>query len=203
MARRGVEHPTAVGVSSCRMRVTKATCHLVWLCLLPALATAQERVTGLDGIRCSDPLPKLRDAAYELHDTRLELRDGKACIKGFLGGCEWTIELIRSERWGAGDQFLLVVVRSEHDSPGAWDYVFHYTCNETTYVPAFSVRYLYGAKIELLPPSDFLITYGVWLRGDPGCCPSREQTAHYRWRASEKRFVRIGLRDAPVRRRAP
>src|SRR5262245_40814350 len=185
------------------MPFTRVTRLLGLACLVPTLATAQERVQALDGIRCSDPLTTLRNATYTLHDTRVELRDGKACLKDLpeQRGCTWSIELIRTERWGARDQFQLVVVRSEHDGPGTWHYVFLYACDGTTYVPVFSVRYLYGAKVELRAPLDMFITNGVALRADPWCCPSREETSHYRWRASEKRFVRIGLRDAPLRPR--
>jgi len=121
-----------------------------------------------------------------------QLHDGKACVHPTASdpSCEWDVTLTRTERWSAHQRFLLVVLNADHSlGSGAWDYVFVYRCVQNVYVPAFSERYLYGAKVEVGDPADLWITAGVWGPKDPTCCASMMRRSHLAWKERQKRFV--------------
>jgi hypothetical protein len=157
--------------------------------------------SGPRGLACTEALSRLRNGAFELAVGQVQLHDGRACVKRIATdpGCEWAIELTRVERWGMDGRFLLAVVHADHDSSGAWDSVFVYACEGHRFVPAFSDKYLYGAKLELGPDSDFWLTAGSWQEGDPTCCPSSQRRTHYSWNARQKGFVIAVSLVAPLK----
>ena len=170
---------------------------LGWLALailLPVAGSAQGAESGLSRLPCTTALARIRNAVVDLADGgRAQLRDGKACQKARPtdSTCEWQIELTRAERWGHDGRFLLAVVHANHDGPGAWDSVLLYACERGTYVSAFSERFLYGANVEIRPPSDVSITAGVWAPGDPTCCPSSHRRRHYTWDTTKRKFILV------------
>ena len=101
----------------------------------------------------------------------------------------------RVVRKGRAASAVQIRRRANHETgSGAWDYVLVNACDGMMSAPAFSEQYLYGAKIELRAPSEFLITHGVWEASDPTYSPSRTVTSRYRWSADRKRFVAASSR---------
>jgi hypothetical protein len=171
----------------------------VLVILVPVVAGATERESGPLCLPCDNPMPRVQQGVFDLGVGRAHLQDGTHCLKPFpeYPNCEWTIALTRVEQWGANREFLLLVINSNHDSPGAWDSVFVYVCQRGVYVQTFSDRYLYGAKIEIGKKSDLWITGGLWQRGDPTCCPSSERRRHHVWNQRQQRFVIVGSEVRP------
>ena len=175
----------------------------IFTLLMPAAVLTQAKGGFVGRLPCSNPTGRLRQGTFDLDLGRVRLANGKACFKPFSAypGCEWDVELTRTETWGMNDKYFLVVVNAHHDSPGAWDSVFMYVCREGVYVPAFAGNYLYGAKVVLGSESNFEVTTGEWLPDDPGCCPSREQTSTYAWNDRQQSFAlvesKVTVRENP------
>jgi len=147
-------------------------------------------------LRCDQAVAALRNGEFDLDIGRVRLQDGKACVHatGSDPPCEWEweVELTRTERWGANQRFLLVVVDANHLlGSGAWDDVFVYHCDgdRDEYERVFSEVYQYGAKVELGETADLWITAGLWRPEDPSCCASRTRRSHLVWRKRPKRFI--------------
>ena len=165
----------------------------IFTLLMPAAAFAQAKEGFVGRLPCAHPTDRLRKGTFNLTVGRVRLANGKACLKPFSAypGCEWDVELTRTETWGTNDNYLLVVVNANHDTPGAWDSVFMFVCREDVYAPVFADNYLYGAKVALGRESNFEVTAGEWLPDDPGCCPSRERTSTYGWNDQQRSFALV------------
>ncbi|HXT27845.1 MAG TPA: hypothetical protein VN716_01150 [Vicinamibacterales bacterium] len=143
-------------------------------------------------VACDTAPAVLRNSAFKLVPGAVELREGKGCLKETAASprCDWTVDMTRAEWWGATPRFLLVVLNSSHESgSGEWDSVFLARCQGSRLVPAFSKRYLYGAKIDVGKSADFRITSHVWRKGDSECCPSTQRVEHYIWDERRRLFV--------------
>jgi hypothetical protein len=164
---------------------------LVAVILTSCLVISGQSTASLE-LRCDQAVDALRNREFHLDIGAVRLEDGKACVHatGSDPPCEWEVELTRAERWNGSQRFLLVIVNANHLlGSGAWDYVFLYRCDGHKYVPIFSERYLYGAKVELGKAADLWITAGLWGPNDPTCCASQTRRAHLVWRERQKRFV--------------
>jgi hypothetical protein len=164
---------------------------LIAVIFLTSLLISGHAAAGSPALRCDHAIATLQNSEFDLEIGPVHLQDRKACVHANETDprCEWDVELTRAEQWGADHRFLLAVLNADHRGSGAWDYVFLYRCDRDDYVPAFSERYLYGAKVELGKSADLWITAGLWSTKDPTCCPSRTRRVHLVWRGREKRFV--------------
>lgn len=174
----------------------RVACLVAILALVcPITALAEQHESGPTGVPCRAPLPALRNGTFNVGDGPVRLTNGSACVKASPDqqGCEWRIGLTRAETWGAGGQFLLVVINRNHQAGGgAFDAVFWYACEEGTFVPVWSHTYRYGATIEKRPDTDLWITSGVWRPTDPSCCPSQERREHLSWNGATRSVVLRG-----------
>ena len=90
----------------------------IFTLLMPATAFAQAKEGFVGRLPCAHPTDRLRKGTFNLTVGRVRLANGKACLKPFSAypGCEWDVELTRTETWGTNDNYLLVVVNANHDT---------------------------------------------------------------------------------------
>jgi hypothetical protein len=158
----------------------------------PMVALAQSKSAFVGRLPCADAVTTLRHGTFRLPVGRVRLSEGKACIKPFpaYSHCEWDVTLVRSDRWGDRAQYLVAVVESIHDGPGAWLSVFIYRCRGDQYESVFGESYgPRGAGLILGAGSTFDVMTGDWVPGDPGCCPSRERKSSYVWDVRRQVFA--------------
>ena len=173
------------------MRIVVKQAFLVMLgVLLTVGATrAEQKETGPTRLPCKDPEPVLRQSEFALGGGTVRLKDGKECVTEPGFGCQWEVQLTRVEHWGTAPQFLLVIVNENHlTGSGAWDNVFVHACRGDVFLPAFSGRFLYDAKVELGKDFEFWLTAGEWQPNDPTCCPSKQRRSRYRWNPKQRTF---------------
>jgi hypothetical protein len=175
------------------MRIVVRQAFLVMLGVLLTVGTtsAEQKEAGPTGVPCKDPEPILRQSEFALDiGGPVRLKDGKDCPTEPADRCQFQIELTRVEQWGTAPRFLLVIVNANHlIGSGAWDSVFVYACRGEVFVPAFSQRFSYGARVELGKDSDFWLTVGEWQPDDPACCASTQRRSRYQWNPKQRTFA--------------
>lgn len=81
----------------------------------PDAAVAQSRPAFAGRLRCVDAATTLRQGTFTLPVGRVRLTEGRACVKpdATYNGCEWSVTLLRSDKWGEKGQFLVVTLEAE------------------------------------------------------------------------------------------
>ena len=185
---------TESDVSSASGARTRVIAVVVWAMLVSLPAFARQAPAFEGTLSCSAGTSSIRNGSFRLSVGRVQLVDGKACVKPFADyrGCEWTVDLVRAERWGHEGRFLVVALDSIHDTPGASRSVLVYECRKGSYQSVFAEEFgPRGATLNLGGEDTFDVVMGEWLPGDAGCCPSRERRTTYRWDDDGARFVRV------------
>ncbi len=98
-----------------------------------------------------------------------------------------------------GSQLRLLRISCSHlTGSGAWDYVVMFECKEGIIRSIFQSRFLYGVKLDKHSDIKFTLTYGVWLKGDEHCCPSKEEKDTYKWDGASDNYKCIAKRVYPL-----
>lgn len=182
------------------MRYPRAFVLAALATLVPMTAAAQSAPAFVGRVPCADAASILRQGTFSLPVGRVRLEDGRACIKPDAAhkGCEWTVTLLRADKWGANGQFLVVTVEAVHDSPGGWLSVLMYRCRAEHYEAVFAENFgPRGAELVLGTDSTFDVVTGQWSPEDPGCCPSQRLRSRYKWDERQQRFVLVESKVLP------